>query len=828
MHSLGCLACLLQLLQQGLALASEGLKHISTWSAHINELHSWKLSKYQPQPLRRVNAKAVTAASHLSLRQQYTPQKSVDTVAMAQQQSETAQLGQQTSGIPQPEGQIKLEPESGVLAMTAAQQQAAENQAQLEPASSTLAEAAAQQQAAELSADQITSHLQQLTPSQRLAQSSALKAALAAATAATPGGTPGQASQPLAGTPTPAGQAHSSAAVLSASPAAQAACAHISPEPSWSPALSPTQATQQHSALGTGEVFTTNAETAASPVSPQIVAETQAVTLQSVPVSPDTAQASSLHLQQQPVMHALQNVTPVAQHQRSVSVLSGPVSTAPVPVSIPTATGITTADAPVMLQPTSSSPALGPTVNTMGLSAPAGVIQPHAERNVVPEPASAAAAPMLRPVGAFSYTAPPMATAATLALTDRYMPAVGFSPSRARVAKELPSDASLGHLRRQSLATSMVDQPSGGPLEQGQQLSSASAVVPSLDTLTASQPVDTVPRVSEAARELPITAATAQPVVPATAPVQVAVVESLSASAIPAAAVPTSLESQAVLPAPVSTPSVPTAAPIASVPADAVTSVRPQTRDNDWISPSSRPPAAIVESAAFAAASPAQAPVATPASIPVPPALALGNVHVASEEPISPSSRPPTAIAEAFAALVTPQTVNAGPLSYSPTAPVAITPVLTVAQPQLVQQPNQAGAFGVNTARGLPLTEQATVHAPGSISTPLAQAAPSPMASPQAAAGSPAPTVASATLQQPPTQPRQAPSAVMSALPASPAAPVASAEVVSALPASPAAPVADAGVVLEGTDPSGAPAAVATPHPVVVELLQVSLSCIDC
>ena len=48
---------LLQLLQQGLLLATEGLKNLSTWSAHLRELHSWKLSQTQPTPLRRVNVR---------------------------------------------------------------------------------------------------------------------------------------------------------------------------------------------------------------------------------------------------------------------------------------------------------------------------------------------------------------------------------------------------------------------------------------------------------------------------------------------------------------------------------------------------------------------------------------------------------------------------------------------------------------------------------------------------------------------------------------------------------------------------------------------------
>ncbi|KAL0046332.1 hypothetical protein WJX82_009330 [Trebouxia sp. C0006] len=45
------------------------------------------------------------------------------------------------------------------------------------------------------------------------------------------------------------------------------------------------------------------------------------------------------------------------------------------------------------------------------------------------------AVPVLRPAGAFSYTAPPIVPSTAPASADRYIPAVGFSPSRARVAR---------------------------------------------------------------------------------------------------------------------------------------------------------------------------------------------------------------------------------------------------------------------------------------------------------------------------------------------------------------------------------------------------------
>ena len=62
---------------------------------------------------------------------------------------------------------------------------------------------------------------------------------------------------------------------------------------------------------------------------------------------------------------------------------------------------------------------------------------------------------ILRPVGAFSYTAPAAPTGVPCPpSTDRYIPAIGFSPSRARVARnppaDPPADPLLGRVRVQA------------------------------------------------------------------------------------------------------------------------------------------------------------------------------------------------------------------------------------------------------------------------------------------------------------------------------------------------------------------------------------------
>lgn len=58
--------CLLQLLQQGLLLAAEGLRHLNTWSALVLEMHNWKLSQLQPQPHQRVTLQPLPASTRAS------------------------------------------------------------------------------------------------------------------------------------------------------------------------------------------------------------------------------------------------------------------------------------------------------------------------------------------------------------------------------------------------------------------------------------------------------------------------------------------------------------------------------------------------------------------------------------------------------------------------------------------------------------------------------------------------------------------------------------------------------------------------------------------
>lgn len=133
----------------------EGLKNLSTWSAHLRELHSWKLSQTQPCPLRRVNVRQVPSSpgKDQSLRQQFTHQSSMQAAepeashwSPAQQESiHTRDAGPQLPHIGAPEGYLQ-----GIPQVTA------------QP--------------------QLGTSLQQLSPSQRRAQSSALFAAVAAAT----------------------------------------------------------------------------------------------------------------------------------------------------------------------------------------------------------------------------------------------------------------------------------------------------------------------------------------------------------------------------------------------------------------------------------------------------------------------------------------------------------------------------------------------------------------------------------------------------------------------------------------------------------------------
>ena len=437
---------MLQLLQQGLALATEGLKHVSTWSAHIQELHSWKLSNHQPQPLRRVNVKQVieSARDH-SLRQQYSPQSSParapaqqdELIATPQRQQQTLLAQQNFQSPTDVASDLVLEQQSADTHLAA--------QTQLDQTAESPSRFVADQQAAAYSAEQITTHLQQLSPSQRMAQSSALKAALAAAAASSPA----HSSHTLTisgADPALRDASHVTAAELFASPAAQAARVYASPEPS------PTYASQPNVVeLASSPISTLTVEAAASPVSPQTVKQTQSVGPQPVFALPAARAAPIIPAQ-------MQQSPPVPIVSRDVGILSvsqgivGPVLM-PAPVSI-------------MLQQTAVQPP--PTLEAVS-----------ADRSLKPPLGTqpAPAAPVHRTAGAFSYTAPPVVPSTASASADRYIPAVGYSPSRARVTRDPPADAAMGHVRKQSFAANALDQWPAVPAVPRQEVPSDSSTV---------------------------------------------------------------------------------------------------------------------------------------------------------------------------------------------------------------------------------------------------------------------------------------------------------------------------------------------------------------
>lgn len=197
---------LLQLLQQGLLLATEGLKNLSTWSAHLRELHSWKLSQTQPSPLRRVNVRA-TASGKVP---QSPRQQGITTGATGGRQGTPLATAPAASGQDQPlrqqfadqnsmqtalskaEHWTKPPPQQPMLAYTASSQlqphavtpqgyQQGPTQGTASPQMGPVLQSSSLMTPDMATADD-SGGSRQLSPSQRQAQSSALFAAVAAAT----------------------------------------------------------------------------------------------------------------------------------------------------------------------------------------------------------------------------------------------------------------------------------------------------------------------------------------------------------------------------------------------------------------------------------------------------------------------------------------------------------------------------------------------------------------------------------------------------------------------------------------------------------------------
>ena len=442
---------LLQLLQQGLALATEGLKHVSTWSAHIQELHSWKLSNHQPLPLRRVNVRQVVESPRdHSLRQHYSPQSSPARASAQQDELIATPQRQQQMLLSQQSFQTPTNVASDLILKQQGADTHLASQAQLDQTAESPSRSVTDQQAAAYSAEQITTHLQQLSPSQRLAQSSALKAALAAAAASTPA--PSSHTLTISGAdPALRDASHVTTAELFASPAAQAARVYASPEPS------PTYAAQLNVVESTSIPATTlTVEAAASPASPQTVTQTQTVGLQPVFALPAARAAPIVPAQ-------MQQSPPVTTFSRDVGILSvsqdipGPVLM-PAPVSI-------------MVQQAA--------VQQAAVQSPPTVEAVSADRSLKPPPGTqpVPAATVLRPAWAFSYTAPPVVPSTAPASADRYIPAVGFSPSQAWVGRDPPADAAVGHVRKQSFAANALDQWAAVPAVPRQEVPSNSNTV---------------------------------------------------------------------------------------------------------------------------------------------------------------------------------------------------------------------------------------------------------------------------------------------------------------------------------------------------------------
>lgn len=478
---------LLQLLQKGLALTAQALKNVSTWSAHIRELHSWKLSHSQPHPLRRVNVKPADLSKDQSLRQQFSHQSSRQAAEPGDARDEQAAHAQHPGAHYRTTAATSQGFEQEPMQMTSSPQIPIPNTASL-PASPL-----SQQQTGPLLFAQARSSSQQLSPSQRRAQSGSLFAAVAAATNMPPSkpASLAAASYPVVDAPP------SETARVFASPAAQAARAYASPEPS------PSHPPQLEPGSTNSSLCRLTAERGASPVSPQAATEVAVAEMRSIATMPAAtdaklAQTGSIEasptalsqrgrdpvpvlrctsisstvadathaqtattevlsegsslmvadpvpvMRSSPIVSTIPEATqaqtgtevlPLASSSRladsvpvmhSSPVLCGSATAVPAPVSIPTPTGMTT----TVPQPTAQEPMYAPlpqvepTVVERSLTPSSAASQPVGLPVTAPN-----LGPTLRPVGAPSYTAPAAASTVPFS-TDRYLHTSWLQPKK--------------------------------------------------------------------------------------------------------------------------------------------------------------------------------------------------------------------------------------------------------------------------------------------------------------------------------------------------------------------------------------------------------------
>ena len=234
---------------------------------------------------------------------------------------------------------------------------------------------------------------------------------------------------------------------LSTTPAAQAARAFASPEPSPAYSPHPQPASADNSSVGLRVT-----ELAASPVSPQAATEAAVRAMRSEPIlSGGThareAQTDGSNLPPLPSVSKnryFDSVPVVLESPAVVESSTRGVDSVPAPISIPIAS-VTVSQAITQEPLYPPLTKAEPTADNRSMPAVSRSIQQTDLPVTMPPQAPAT----LRPVGAFSYTAPAAATGVPPS-SDRYIPAIGFSPSRARVARNPPAGPLLGHARKQS------------------------------------------------------------------------------------------------------------------------------------------------------------------------------------------------------------------------------------------------------------------------------------------------------------------------------------------------------------------------------------------